>query len=1231
MKKVNGKNKIILLSSLSFSALASSVVVSSALETKPNINVESISTASFNLKNQRDISNNINQLENLQNPNELFFTSDKLDPTNASVVPSTPTPSTPTPPANSKNTTATTPEDTAKTNLDKWTKFKTNLEELAKQTTTPSTLVTELIEVCDQVQKTYDLNKALKDLETLANNNTLIQQTLPQLKEAIISSSNSYEDMNQIPNIDLVNEKLLQLSGIVEGEEIGLIKNPTTFTKKDLSATTSTGNGNGTTQKQATTNDNTLSINNVAGTGYNQLIKIAEIDPNQTGNYALMFEYKTGNNDFVKQGTLYIKNDKGQLLQNLDSSTTPPSTYQTSTPASPTGIAKLKSSLDVFIRFNVQNGSISDGTDTSTGSGVKYPSKFENFIIQVNQENKVEILVRIKETETIENLRFATTVNLPTASNLTQPLKFGILDVQATATSTFRSLVENNGVDSSTGGTQQSSTRKVLVDNIETNNSIIKDIQCFSSTLSSKRPQTVSSDNNVLQDRQLEFYQGPGVNLTLPLYFAYDKTYLSNGSFDQAAQTFSYKPLNIFVGGSDSNSQQMISINSSDTKASTIEPNFFSMDETLIEELEKNNSPKISENFKEASKITLNSAFDSTSKFTKQTLKFSDFFYAIGQREEGWFSINRVNETNGITILDPTEKIFLEKPTNFVDTQPQTQQSETYANETINERAKIVDILSSIYEQFISPNSGDFSGKKFSLGLVNLWSFSKSGNSYSNIRLTQKNISGSGHDIFNALNNNWKDLSNIMNSIFGVSTSATRYQTKDAVGNYLTNVTEFTTNSIAIETIISDSISIVGEITENTSYSSLTQEQKNELAKNLVQLISLQFSTISNEFSMRQYEPIYQKFKAAIENTTQSQYQVIAAPSEIFEITTISSLGNASLITYKTDAWNNLATNKQTILYEAVYKLLSLIYYSNGAAGVLDAVRLGDSIFSSSDSNKNFRSLTPYDLVTLNADSVNSKVVKVSIYNQILTFFGNPAFDMQNVINQMLRRGKTVDEVWNINLDSAFRTVINNIVSNEPRREVATNNNIKVKSYYLDDVISGTNAIITLVARLKQLGTSTVAENNNQNVTNIDLISKINSILNSNSQASSSELSIWSNIVNGSYDYAQYSSELSGRTGKENVQKIAEAIASNEAILKARASLTSPAIVELQSILKVLWWVFVALIGVGILVSSSVGIGIKHKEEKLSTHPVLKWILISGIALGIIVMALAIILGVLAI
>ncbi|MBR3571245.1 MAG: hypothetical protein IKL15_01085, partial [Mycoplasmataceae bacterium] len=223
MKKVNGKNKIILLSSLSFSALASSVVVSSALETKPNINVESIPTASFNLKNQRDISNNINQLENLQNPNELFFTSDKLDPTNASVVTPTTTPSTPTPTPNSKNTTTTPTEDIATTNLNKWKKFKENLTSLP--TATSSTLVTELIEVCDQVQKTYDLNKALKELEELAKTNTLIEQTLPQLKEAIISSSNSYQDMNQIPNINLVNEKLLQLSGIVEGEEIGLIKN----------------------------------------------------------------------------------------------------------------------------------------------------------------------------------------------------------------------------------------------------------------------------------------------------------------------------------------------------------------------------------------------------------------------------------------------------------------------------------------------------------------------------------------------------------------------------------------------------------------------------------------------------------------------------------------------------------------------------------------------------------------------------------------------------------------------------------------------------------------------------------------------------------------------------------------------------------------------------------------------------------------------------------------------
>ena len=1240
MKKINGKNKIILLSSLSFSALASSVVVSSALEKKTNISIDTISTTS--LKNQRDISTNIEQTSNLQNPNELFYTSEKLDPENASVI--TPESETPTTPSaflvNSSDSTTNADTNDAASNLKKWTDFKTNLEALVKEGTT-STLVNELIEICNQVNGTYELNKTLKELEELAKNNQLIQTTLEQLKQTIISNSGSYQQMEQIPNIDAIKEKLLQLSGIVEGTQIGLIKNPESFTKKDLSQQTTNSNGT-TTQSKNTANNSNMSIDSVAGVDYKQLIKIAEIDPSQTGNYALMFEYKSTSSDFAKQGTLYIKNDQGQLQSILNSSNDENSESQT-----PSGIATLKSSLDIFGRFNVQNGSISNGNTGSGGNasnGVSYPNKLENFIIQVNKENKVEILVRIKDQEMIEDLKFATTADLPGASNLAQPTKFGILDVQADQNSTFRSLVENYGNEN--GETTSHSSRKtVLVDDIDSNNNIVKEVQFFSNTLSSKRSESVNSDDKILQDRQLEFYQGPDVNLSLPLYFAFDKTYLKDGNFDENTQTFSYKSLNIFVGGNDSNSQQMININSLSDKASTIEPNFFSMDETLIKELEANNSPKISENFKDASKIQLKSTFDNTTTFTKQTLTFSDFFYAIGQREEGWFSINRVNPTTGITILDPTQKIFLEKPENFSPTDStknttNTITSETFALETINERTKVVDILSSIYEQFSKSNSGDFQGQRFSLGLVNLWSFSKSGTNYRNIRLTQKNVSGSGYDIFNTLNSNWTDLSNIMNSIFGASTSATRYQTKDAVGNYLANITEFTANSVAVETILSDSISIVknslqsGTLNENTNYDSLTNEGKNELAKKLVELISLQFSTISNEFSMRQYEPIYQELKKVIydDQQTKSQYQLIANPSTIFELTTVDSLGGADLITYKENAWNNLATSQETTLSHAVYNLLSLIYHSNAASGDLLSIKLGDSIFSSSESNKNFRSLSPFDLVNLNSDSINSKAVKVSIYNQILTFFGNSSFDMQNIINQMLKTGKTVNEVWNINLDSAFRTIINNIVSNEPRREVTTNNNIKVKSYYLDDVISGTNAIITLVARLKQLGVSTVNNsNNNQNVTNADLISKINSILNSNSQASSSELSIWSNIVNGSYDYAQYSSELSGRTGKENAQKVATTIASNEAILNARASLTSPAIVELQSILKILWWVVVALIGVGILVSSSVGIGIKHKEQKLSTHPVLKWILVSGIVLGTIVLVLAIVLGVLAI
>ena len=1191
MKKINGKNKIILLSSLSFSTLVSSVVVSSAastsLEKKTNLlNKDSINeTISSFTNQQRDISSNIEQTSNLQNPNELFYTSVKLTPEDAPVIGNEsdvpPVPST---------------KDTTKNeeNLKKWKDFKENLENLSKDSQ-PSTLLTELIEICKQVQNTYDLSKILKNFDEMAEDNPLIDEaTLEQLKQTVINNSGSYQKMEEIPNIDSINEKLLQLSGIVEGTEIGLIKNPNSFTKKDLSQSTASSS------KQ---DDNNLSISNVAGQNFKQLIKVAEIDPNQNGNYALMFSYKENSNAFEKEGVLYIKNDQGQLQQG--------------------NIKDLIKSLDVFGRFNVQNGSSIGKSNNST-------NKLQNFIIQ-KKDNNVEILIRVNENEIIENLKFASNVDLPNASNLVSPIKFGILDVQASDNSTFRSLIENNGQ------TPQSVNK--LVENIESSD-IIKEVQFFSNTLSSSRPKQVTNDNDILQDRKLEFYQGPNVNLSLPLFFAFEKNYLGSNSSFSDNQTFSYKPLNIFVGGSDSNSQQIININSLSDKASTIEPSFFSMDETLKKTLEENNSSKISEDFKNASTISLKSSFDSSTRFTKQTLTFSDYFYAIGSREEGWFSINRANATSGITILDPTQKIFLERPESFKEESNSTIDSQTFAQETINERTKVIDILSSVYEQFSNSNSGDFQGQRFSLGVVNLWSFSKSGNSYSNIRLNQRNISGSGHDIFNTLNNNWTDLSRIMNNIFGASTSETRYRTKEAVGNFLANITEFTTNSVAVETILSDSIDIVkaslqdGNFSENTNYNSLTISGKNKLATKLVELISLQFSTISNEFSMRQYEPIYQELKKAIyDNQTKSQYQIIKSPSNIFELTSVSSLSNADLITYKENAWNELATNQETSLAHAVYNLLLLVYHSNAASGDLLSIKLGDSIFSSSELNRNFRSLSAYDLVNLNSDSINSKAIKVSIYNKILTFFGNSSFDMQNTINQMLKTGRKINEVWNINLDSAFRTIINNIVSKEPKRLVTTNNNTKVSSHYLDDIVSGTNAIITLVARLKQLGVSTINDqtnnnNNNQNVTNADLISKINSILNTNSQASSSELAIWSNIVNGTYDYAKYSEELSGRTGKENVEKVAKTIASNEAILNARSSLTSPAIVELQSVLKILWWVVVALIGVGILVSSSIGIGIKHKEEKLSTHPVLKWILISGIVLGTIVLVLAIVLGI---
>ena len=289
----------------------------------------------------------------------------------------------------------------------------------------------------------------------------------------------------------------------------------------------------------------------------------------------------------------------------------------------------LVKNLDVFGRIDVDGSTL--------------PKQIDNFIIQKNSSNNFEVLVRLTNEETISNLEFAREID-GVSGTLLAPSKFGILDVQATESTTFRSTITGEEIDK-------------LVSDIESDE-IVKSVQFFGNTLTSKF-NTAAGNEGFLDDRILEFYQFEGVEFTLPLWYSI------SGQSDTSTRTLGYEMLEIYKNGQSTGTQQTIKLASSGTNPTTLEPQTYDfykgLKEKLVDEVK-------GADFAQASTITLTSSLDTSSKITKQSLLFSDFFYAIGVRttDESWANTNRNGNTK-IVISDPSQKVFFEKPANFAE------------------------------------------------------------------------------------------------------------------------------------------------------------------------------------------------------------------------------------------------------------------------------------------------------------------------------------------------------------------------------------------------------------------------------------------------------------------------------------------------------------------------------------------------------------------------------------
>lgn len=1158
-KSLKIKNKIIL--PLATVLSASSIALVSLVNTTQNVNNNTfVSLANDVNSNSKSISSNINQKNNLVGPHELFYLSTKLD--------------------SSVNVWNDTNNSEETQNFNSWQNFKNNLDALAGS----SSIKDELLTIANQALNVKSIKSIYKQIDELKTTNTWMSDTLIQaLKDTVKNETGYVESMDQIAGVNDIPNKLLSLSGIEEGTKISTL--------------TTVGNANMLTTDLSTTSTGTAgNIGSVAGADYKYLAKIAEIDPTVEGSYAITFNWKKTASSSTIGGTLFINNkgENGQLPLNQ---------YKDS-------ITTLTSTLDVFGRWNL-------GANGTIGSG-NYDSSFENFIVQKGTDNTgkevIEVLVRLKDNQAISNIQWGTDATVPGAIDLKTGSRFGILDVQANDKNTFRSAILGT-FTKATSNNNNLPTNGKLISDISTN--CVNKVSFFSNTLTSKK--ITKSSKTVTPNRNLTFWQYGKLDYSLPLYYAV------GSESDIANNTITYNPISIYSNGSATSAQQTIILNSTGTAPTEISPTTYSM----FSELKNKLPDAVKADFVSASKIGLKSSLYSSEKVTKQELSFYDNFYAIGNRDEGWNSVDVSADVKFIKIQDPTQKIFFENPfpttiTTFAN--PIVKDTEIQAQETINERTAVIGFLGNIYNEFSKANSGDLAGETYRDLRYGKWV--PKGSNYSNIVYENSSFTGSANQLYTLLNNTWRAIRPAMDKLFGTTTKDNRYDVSQQpaqtiVTSYLAFVSEFTIDSSKLESLITEAITKVKaevtNITEQTTYDSLSVSLKKSLGVIMSKLIQLQLDTISNEFKLRLSTPLYNTIKDVISNTANKVSFTVNATSSFLEVT--SSTGNKKLIKYTNNGWNNITSNAESTLIDAVQKMLQILYFNNNKGNT--TVYLGNSIFNTGNLQTLFNSYSATSLTSFVSDSYQTQNEKVEFYAKLFSVFTN--YNLQSKVQDMLKTGSTAS-INSAEITSAFKDMLLKITNQVQRIE-----NVKedvVKSYYLDDLISGANAIIALKWKLEQLSTTTFSSRAgiSQQEAN-DIQQNIQNILNSNEQISSSELSIWSNLILSSYNYAGYTENLSGRNGDSALMSMVDKLVDNNTLLAARAQETVPAIIVLEYLLKYIWWPIVALIGLGVVVSSSVGLASKDRKVKLSARPVVKWLLIASVILGLGVIALSVILG----
>ena len=1212
------KRKSLVLASLavfSSAALASSIALMNNFNHPVNKQDQLLSPI-----NQRSVTDNNTNSDRVKNPDEVFYTSvnlaeqDVWDDSAAGGGGTKPYKGA---------------VDTTKKGY--FDELKKKLEEL-EASGINSDAITQLKQISEEVDK-YIKYKQLE--QKWKDNNLDNTLSWEDVKEAIKGQlGNPAEEFGQINGLDTIGKYLLQLSGITSDEQQPTEKiqqlTSKTVTKKDLVTASATPFATPPTTKAG--------VADVAGDDYTTLVKIAEIDLTEQQNYMMEYSYASSSSAAPAKAYLIIKNDQGQVQKQESIKTA----YQ---------------NLDIFGRYTNLNGSaISQGSFKEEQENIVL-RKVESETTKNNragkEKNTLEVLVRLKQGEVISNISFS--------KDHGTPKRFGILDVQVDDKTTISKIIETNKAEG-TGDDKLMTKPTTKATDPNTDEQLVK-IQFFSSEYTSKKkPASPFADDPAAANRTIEIYQGYEEG-NEDFEFSADLSYATKYS----EQNSDYETIKEYVGGVATNKVVSLNLKFDGTNPSQINEgkstyNFFAL-------LKDNMDEEVKKLFPKVSLISANS--EVKNKIAKQTIEYSDKFYLVGD-------VPKIGVDNSKDIKNKIpnlmDKIFAEKPKVWDETLPSkppfrnkrdanqqtkadaTKKSTLQASEQVDEKVNVIKSLATIYKKW-SNNDSAFASQTFEFEKAQVL-FEPNGSSFKNISIQRNQFSGNGNALYKELTSYWDSLVDMINTVFNdqFSTNKSRY-TIDSKNNteqiivdkFFINNFEFIPNYAKVDALIAEGIKAWNEDSSTSkgtpTFENLSQETKTKFANILAQLVQIQFDAIVKEFETNQMHPLYSEFQKVLASEDKSERTMVTEVGSL-----LTNSGFAGLIKYQEGAWENISSKKEET---AKNQLLSLIRLLNFGQTTDDRTTLSDAILTNPIVALKFKEFNPENLVNFSdSQTLNTKLNQMRIIDGILSYFGYSFTDSYiDFINNVTPSFKLVFKYQGKPTDMNFAQVLEDIIVklSQKGNEYRPTANESYSSYWLDNIITGTNIIRSMNWKLKQLSGALPptpgpdAPDGGQTPGTFaakavktqwqpqDVTARIYDIL-AQQQASPAEQAAWfSAITNGSKNFDVFASLFSGRgqTNDETIEKIFNALTKDQVIMERKNDFNEAFLTSVSQSLKYIWFILVALIGVGIMTSSALGIANRARQEKLSaSHPMVKWLLFSLIALGAVVAILGLGIGI---